>query len=72
MVQIHHPDPVFYRKQKEEFPDREFDESVFRYEGPKPETKEETILMLADSIEAACKSLKSPDEKSIDNSSIKA
>ena len=70
MIQTHHGTTrveFFYRKQKEEFPDREFDESVFRYEGPKPETKEETILMLADSIEAACKSLKSPDEKSIDD-----
>ena len=32
----------------------------FTYEGPKPQTKEQTIMMMADSIEAACKSLKNP------------
>lgn len=34
----------------------------FRYPGPRPATKEQTILMLADTVEAACKSLKSPTE----------
>lgn len=34
----------------------------FRYPGPRPSTKEQTILMLADTVEAACKSLKSPTE----------
>ncbi len=57
----------FYRKQKEAEPDREFDESLFRYPGPKPTTKEQTILMLADSIEAASKSLKNPTGQDIDN-----
>ena len=56
----------FYRKQKNEFPDREFDESLFRYPGPKPRTREEAILMLADSLEAACKSLKNPTGEEID------
>ncbi|MBT8233707.1 MAG: HDIG domain-containing protein [Saprospiraceae bacterium] len=50
----------FYRNQKSMEPGREFDESLFVYPGPKPKSKEQTILMLADSIEAACKSLKSP------------
>lgn len=56
----------FYRKQKADDPDREFDESIFRYPGPKPSTKEQTILMLADSIEAASKSLKNPTGQDID------
>lgn len=56
----------FYRKQKADEPDREFDESIFRYPGPKPTTKEQTILMLADSIEAASKSLKNPTGQDID------
>lgn len=56
----------FYRKQKTDNPDREFDESIFRYPGPKPFTKEQTILMLADSIEAASKSLKNPTGQDID------
>ena len=56
----------FYRNFIKENPDREFDESIFRYPGPKPNTKEETILMLADSLEAASKSLKNPTGKDID------
>ena len=32
-----------------------------------PKTKEEAILMMADSIEAASKSLKNPDEEAINN-----
>lgn len=57
----------FYRKYKEAHPGAQIDESRFRYPGPKPRTKEETILMMADSIEAACKSLKEPTAKAIDD-----
>jgi len=56
----------FYRTQLKEEPDREFDESLFRYPGPKPKTKEQSILMLADSIEAASKSLRNPTGQDID------
>ncbi len=56
----------FYRKQKNDEPEREFDESLFIYPGPKPTSKEQTILMLADSIEAASKSLKNPTGEDID------
>jgi len=56
----------FYRNQLKDFPDKEFDEALFRYPGPKPVTKEETILMIADSLEAASKSLKNPTGKDID------
>lgn len=41
------------------------DDSEFRYPGPKPRTREESILMLADSIEAACKSLHHPTEEDL-------
>ena len=57
----------FYRKQVNEFPDKEFDETLFRYPGPKPKTKEESIMMLADSIEAAAKSLNKPTNEEINN-----
>ena len=57
----------FYRKQLNDFPDKEFDESIFRYPGPKPKTKEETIMMIADSLEAATKSLNKPTGEEIDN-----
>jgi putative nucleotidyltransferase with HDIG domain len=38
------------------------DDAAFRYPGPRPATKEQTILMIADTVEAACKSLKTPTE----------
>lgn len=34
----------------------------FHYPGPRPSTKEQTILMIADTVEAACKSLQNPTE----------
>jgi membrane-associated HD superfamily phosphohydrolase len=55
----------FFRNYRESHPDEEVDESLFQYPGPRPRTKEETILMLADSIEAACKSLKSPTQEAL-------
>ncbi len=57
----------FYRNQLKAEPDREFDETLFRYPGPLPKTKEEAILMIADSLEAASKSLKTPTGQDIDN-----
>lgn len=57
----------FYRNQLKSFPDQEFDESLFRYPGPKPRSKEETIMMIADSLEAASKSLKNPTTNDIDS-----
>lgn len=38
----------------------EVDESFFRYGGPRPQTREAAIIMMADSIEAAARSLKNP------------
>jgi putative nucleotidyltransferase with HDIG domain len=43
------------------------DDVEFRYPGPKPTSKEETILMLADSVEAAVRSLSNKDSKEIEN-----
>jgi cyclic-di-AMP phosphodiesterase PgpH len=57
----------FYIKQLNEFPDKEFDESIFRYPGPKPYSKEETIFMLADSLEATAKSMIKPTDKDIND-----
>jgi putative nucleotidyltransferase with HDIG domain len=56
----------FYRKHLQANPDSEIDESLFRYPGPRPQTKEQTIMMMADSIEAACKSLKNPTVEDLD------
>ncbi|TFE71273.1 HD family phosphohydrolase [Methylacidiphilum caldifontis] len=44
----------------------EIDESRFRYPGPKPQTKEIGILMLADSIESASRCLEKPSLKDIE------
>lgn len=57
----------FYRLYVNENPDIEVDESKFRYPGPRPRNREEAILMMADSLEAASKSLKQPQEKDIDD-----
>jgi cyclic-di-AMP phosphodiesterase PgpH len=56
----------FYRKHLRDNSDGDKDKHHFQYPGPKPQTKEETILMLADSLEATAKSLKILDNTSID------
>ncbi len=56
----------FYRNYLKAHPDEQVDESLFRYPGPKPGSKEQTILMLADSLEASSKSLKDPTAEDID------
>ena len=56
----------FLRKYKEEHPDEEIDESIFQYPGPIPYSKETAILMMADSVEAASRSLSSYDGKGIE------
>ncbi len=40
-------------------------EAPFRYPGPKPSTREAGIIMLADKVEAATRTIKSPDEDNI-------
>ncbi|MEM1360000.1 MAG: HDIG domain-containing metalloprotein, partial [Bacteroidota bacterium] len=55
----------FYRTYLKDHPEREAEENLFRYPGPRPVTKEQAILMIADSVEAACKSLKSPTEQEL-------
>jgi len=42
-------------------------EEQFRYPGPKPNTKETAILMIADAVESAVRSLKNPTTEEIDN-----
>ena len=55
----------FYVKQKNAFPDESIDDLLFTYPGPNPFTKEQAILMMADSVEAASRSLPDYTEKSI-------
>ena len=55
----------FYISYKNEHPDEEVDTEKFRYPGPNPFTKEQAILIMADSVEAASRSLPEYTEESI-------
>ena len=55
----------FYISYQNEHPDEEVDKEAFQYPGPNPFTKEQAILMMADSVEAASRSLKEYTEESI-------
>ena len=57
----------FYRLHKNENPLSTHSDEAFRYPGPRPRNREEAILMLADSLEAASRSIANPTEVDIDN-----
>jgi len=50
----------FYQKAKEMGREDDCDEKDFRYPGPKPQSKEAAIVLLADSVEAAARTLSRP------------
>ncbi len=50
----------FYNKAKEMYGEEEVNESDYRYPGPKPRSKETAIVMLADAVEAATRTLSNP------------
>ncbi|GAB4308466.1 MAG: HDIG domain-containing protein [Myxococcota bacterium] len=50
---------------KENPKDSNVDESLFRHKGPKPQTREAALIMIADGCEAAAKTLTNPDEARI-------
>ena len=55
----------FYVQYKNAHPNDEIDDLLFTYPGPNPFTKEQAILMMADTVEAASRSLPDYTEKSI-------
>ena len=57
----------FYNTYANAHPGETIDESLFRYHGPKPSTKEGAILMMADAIEARSRSLTDFSEATIAN-----
>ncbi len=59
----------FHARAKEQSAGRmdEFDENMFRYPGRKPQQVEEAVLMIADQVEAATKSLSAPKDEDIRN-----
>ena len=66
-IRTHHGESVvqyFYRQYVKKFPEMMNDTDKFRYPGPKPFSKETAILMMADSVEAATRSL---PEKNAEN-----
>ena len=68
IIRQHHGDtPVmyFYDKAQKLYGDQ-VDISAFRYEGPRPQSREAAIVMLADTIEAATRALPNPDPEKID------
>jgi membrane-associated HD superfamily phosphohydrolase len=69
-IQQHHANSLvyyFYRKALETLDeDQELKEEGFRYPGPKPDTKEKAIVLLADAVEATVRSLKEPTPARID------
>ena len=66
-IRVHHGTTqvyYFYKKAQETQPD--IDMALFTYPGPLPFSKETAILMMADAVEAASKSLKNPTYLEID------
>jgi hypothetical protein len=56
----------FYAAAQEEAGEGKFvDPSAFRYPGPKPNSREAGVIMLADKIEAATRTIRQPDESNI-------
>ncbi|MBS1530345.1 MAG: HDIG domain-containing protein [Bacteroidetes bacterium] len=69
-IRTHHGNTrvdYFYQSFLKNFPEKFVNENTFRYPGPIPFSKEQGVLMLADSVEAASRSLREPDEKSIND-----
>jgi hypothetical protein len=73
-IQQHHGTTLveyFYHRaneRSESNPDAgEVEESAFRYPGPKPQTKEAGVLMLADAVESASRALVEPTPARIEN-----
>ena len=68
-IRTHHGTTMvgyFYKQYVASFPDEIEAAEKFTYPGPKPFSKETAVLMMADSVEAAARSLKSPTLENID------
>lgn len=56
----------FYAKEMERHPDGDFDAALFRYPGPRPYSRETAVVMIVDTVEAACRSLKQHSKENTD------
>lgn len=67
-IKTHHGTSLikyFHKKAADE--EQDIQDEDFRYDGPIPYTKEQGILLLADSTEAACRSMKEPTYNKLEN-----
>lgn len=67
-IRTHHGTSMvqyFYQSFLKNYPEQMVDEDDFRYPGPLPFNRETAVLMMADSVEAASRSLTKPDADSI-------
>lgn len=70
IIEQHHGNSLvryFYQKAKEQYdPEmQKVGEESYRYPGPRPQSKEAALIMLADSVEAASRSLKVPSRENL-------
>ena len=68
LISTHHGTGLtkyFYINYCNEHPDEQVDKEMFQYPGPNPFTREQAILMMADTVEAASRSLNEYTEESI-------
>lgn len=69
IIRQHHGDSVplwFYDKAVKLYGSENVDINAFRYDGPRPRTKEAACVMLADTIEAAARSIPDPTPEKVD------
>jgi membrane-associated HD superfamily phosphohydrolase len=69
-IRTHHGDrrvEYFYFMEQKENPGLALDERDFRYRGPIPFSKETAVVMMADSVEAASRSIKNPTEQKLND-----
>lgn len=67
-IQTHHGKSLvkyFYISYKNKYPESPIDVALFTYPGPNPQTQEQAILMMADAVEAASRSLKTYTEETV-------
>jgi len=69
-IPMHHGKMVmsyFYERAKKIYSEEKINIDDFRYPGPKPNTKETAIVMLADGCESAVRSIENPDPVKVEN-----
>jgi putative nucleotidyltransferase with HDIG domain len=69
-IRTHHGDrrvEYFYFLEQKQNPGLALDERDFRYRGPIPFSKETAVVMMADSVEAASRSIKNPTEQKLND-----